>query len=203
MLLLELKEYLLEPSVLSLLRLEYLDVLFSLLRLVYLDVLFSLLRLEYLDVLFSLFRLEYFDVLFSLLRLEYFEVLDSLLLSLLMPEYLDVLDSLLRLEYLLAGASELSLQLPYLVVVSVSLLNASLQLVRPPPDSNLEPPPSYLAEAAWAGPASELAVLTGRLEYLGREEAESEEARLVLQLGPELAAPYFPPPELSGVVPLL
>ena len=54
----------------------------------------------------------------------------------------------------------------------------------------------------WTGPDSVLAVLTGRLEYLGREELESEEARLVLQLCPELA-PYFPPLELSGVVPLL
>ena len=140
----------------------------------------------------------------SLLRLENLDILDSLLLSLLMPEYLDVFASLLRLEYLLIGASELSLQLPYLLVevVSVSLLNASLQLARPPPFSNLEPPLSYLAEADWTGPDSVLAVLTGRLEYLGREELESEEARLVLQLCPELA-PYFPPLELSGVVPLL
>ena len=50
MLLLELKEYLLEPSVLSLLRLEYLDVLFSLLRLEYLDVLFSLLFVDLLVI---------------------------------------------------------------------------------------------------------------------------------------------------------
>ena len=126
-----------------------------------------------------------------------------MLFSLLRLEYLGVLDSLLRLEYLLAGASELSLQLPYLVVVSVSLLNASLQLVRPP-DSNLDPPLSYLAEAACVGPVSVLTVLAGRLEYLGREELESEEARLVRQLLPDPPAPpYFPPLEESGVVPLL
>ena len=162
----------------------------------------SLLRLEYFEVdslISSLLRLEYFEVdslLLSLFRLEY---LESLLLSLLMLEYLEV-DSLLlsrlRLEYLLIGASVLSLQLPYLVVVSLSLLNASLQLALAVPFSNLEPPPSYLDEDVpfsnreVVPPPSVLAVLTGLLAYFGSEELESEDARLLLQ--PPEVTPYLP-----------
>ena len=135
--------------------------------------------------------------------------------------------------------SELSLQLPYLVVplvplvaFSLSLLNASLQLLLTDPLSNLDvplpfsnllelpltpdpfsnllpdPPLSYLLEPAVplesyllepAAAASNLdnlsptalsvlAVLTGLLLlYLGKEELESEEVKLVLQLGVEAA----------------
>ena len=130
--------------------------------------------------------------------------------------------------------SELSLQLPYLVVplvplvpFSLSLLNASLQLPLTDPLSNLDvpfpfsnllelplsnllpdPPLSYLLEPAVplesnllepAAAASNLdnlsptapsvlAVLTGLLLlYLGKEELESEEVKLVLQLGVEAA----------------
>ena len=116
--------------------------------------------------------------------------MDSVLL--LMPEYLEVVSlfSLFwetLLEYLLMGVSELSLQLPYLVVVSVSLLNASLQLDLPPPLSNRDPPPSNLEVVP---PPSVLAVLTGLLEYFGSEELESEEARLDLQ--PTELPPYLP-----------
>ena len=146
-----------------------------------------------------------------------------------------LLFSLFRLEYLCLGpASELSLQLPYfvvplvpLVVLSLSLLNASLQLLLTDPLSNLDvpfpfsnllelpfsnllpdPPLSNLLEPAAplesnllepAAAASNLdnlsptalsvlAVLTGLLLlYFGNEELESEEVKLVLQLGVEAA----------------
>lgn len=129
--------------------------------------------------LLSLFRLEYLEegvsfVSLSLLKVEYFE---------------DVSLSLFKLEYLLLGVSLLSrLKLPYFVVVSVSLLNASLQLLAPPP-SNLELLPESNREVPDpvsnldGPPESVLAVLTGRLPYLGRDEFESELARLDLQDG--------------------
>ena len=84
-----------------------------------------------------------------LLLLLYLEVY-LLLLSLLL--------SRLRLEYLFKGVSELSLQLPYLVVVelfSLSLLKVSLQLPLTEPFSNLEEPlelllSNLLLEFAWS-----------------------------------------------------
>ena len=152
-----------------------------------------------LDVPLLLYLLSVPLVLLPLLvvKLEY--LLDESALSLLRLEYLEV-DSLLlsrlKLEYLLIGASVLSLQLPYLVVVSLSLLNASLQLALAVPFSNLEPPPSYLDEDVpfsnreVVPPPSVLAVLTGLLAYLGSEELESEDARLLLQ--PPEVTPYLP-----------
>lgn len=127
--------------------------------------------------------------LLSLLRLEYLEEGVSSA-SLPKVEYLeDVPFSRFKLEYLCLGVSLLSLlKLPYFVVVSVSLLNASLQLRAPPP-SNLEllpvsnrdvPEPVSNRDGP---PESVLAVLTGRLPYLGRDEFESELVRLDLHDG--------------------
>jgi len=127
--------------------------------------------------------------LLSLFRLEYLEEGVSAA-SLPKVEYLlDVSFSRLRLEYRFLGVSLVSLfKLPYLVVVSVSLLNASLQL-RDPPPSNLELlPESNLEDPEPVSnldcpPESVLAVLTGRLPYLGSEELESELVRLDLHDG--------------------
>ena len=105
-------------------------------------------------------------------RLEYFE---------------DVSLSLFKLENLLL--SDVSLlfslvKLPYLVTESDSLLNASRQLLAPPPLSYLEllvdPPVSNLDI-----PESVLPVLTGLLPYFGNELLESELAKLDLHEGVE------------------
>lgn len=163
--------------------------------------------LEYLDAVGPSLLLFSVLGLFSLI-LEYLDVGWESLLSLFKDEYRFVTDEF--------SFDESLFKLPYLgtLLLLVSLLNASLQLLEDPPESNLEFEPfpespnldpvpddvSNLEEPAPV-PESVLAVLKG-LPYLVTDDPESLLARLDLhppELGAEVAEeelfelPYFDP----------
>lgn len=200
---LELLEYLLLVSVLLLLLLlllpylEYLELLLSLLL--------SLFRLEYLLMGASELSLQ---LLPYLLVPELELLLVSLLLSLLKVSLqLDLTEEpFSNLDVPLELLSYLLLELPFSYLLE--LLALSNLLEAPLSYLVVDDPFSYLLELVVLAPAlspyllasnldsrsepptpvdpptpSELAVLTGRLLYLGSEELESLLARLVLQLG--------------------
>ena len=139
------------------------------------------------------------------LQLPYFVPVESLLESLLNASLQLVLEVPFPLSYLLELPLSYLLEdvdVPLDVPLPFSNLLESFpfsNLLVPFPFSNLLVPLSYLDEAAESNleilsPLSVLAVLTGLLLYLGREELESEDVKDVLQLGVEEDAP--PPPYL-------